>query len=562
MKQKIEEVLVEILEEDDVELEHPTDLDNGDFTTNIALQLASKDGGNPREMAEEIVGKIPEIEGVEKVEVAGPGFINFFLSRDYFSQQLKQLQAGDLLAGNNLLEGQKIYFEYTTQNVLKEFHVGHFMSNTVGRAMANLAQANGAEIKRDSYQGDVGMHIAKAVWGMKHIDEELPAEEAPIKEKNEFLGRAYAHGATAFDENASAKAEIIQINSDIYSQADGENVELYQTARQWSLESFTTTDKRIGNEINVAFYESETAVVGKEMALKALDKGILKESDRAIVFEEDGFIPVVFINSEGFPIYAAKDLGLIVYKRKEWPELTKIFVFSANEQNDYFRVVIHVAEQLFDDLERGSFVHIGHGTLKLPEGKMSSRTGDVLSVDTALDFVKAEAIARMSEREMGDIEKDKVAEMVAQAALRFTILKQKIGKNVVFNINQALSFEGDTGPYLQYTAVRCGSVLNKAIRLNTTPAVGKIGEGDLEVARLLDRFAGTVEKAWIDHAPQMLVKFLLELAQEFNNYYTNNKIIDEEDRAQTEHRLALTLAVQHVLTNGLEIMGISVPERM
>lgn len=554
----------------DVEINIPGDIDNGDFTSNVALQKSKELGKNPRELSREIVDQLGNIEGVKKIEIAGPGFINFYLETSVLIDFVSQIEHSPREAlGNNAFAGEKVMLEYTTQNVLKQFHLGHLMSNTIGLSIANLLEISGAVVARDSYQGDVGMHIAKAVWGMGQLHD--PAvhgdkfeELNRFPDPSEFLGLAYATGANAYDENSEQAEEIKEINRIIYHQEPGEIFDRYLLARKLSLESYKTVYERLGVELDFNIFESETAEPGIEESMKALTKGILVKSDGAVMYQPaqgEKLIPVVFINGEGFPTYAAKDLGLVKVKQELWsPDRT--VVFTASEQNGHFAVVKKVLNELYPELRPDFLTHIGHGYLTLTSGKMSSRGGNVLTADQALEQIKGAVLVKMAERNIIDLEKDRIAEQVAISALRFTILRGGINRDVVFDFDQALSFEGDSGPYLQYSTVRLRSILHKAHADGFKESLGESSSDDIKLLRQLYRLPGVIERSAVELAPQLLVSELLSLAKEANGYYTQNRIINEDDAELTNHRLLIISAVANALEVGLSLLGIQVPIEM
>ncbi|MEX2515268.1 MAG: arginine--tRNA ligase [Candidatus Paceibacterota bacterium] len=563
IKAVLDSLEIEVAEEQ-IELEHPAELSHGDYACNIALRLAGELSTNPRELAEKIVaaleGGLPE--EVTEVTVAGPGFINFHLSSVFFAESVKQIQErGDDFGTSDGSAGRKTIFEYTTQNLLKEFHVGHLMSHVIGNAIANIYQSQGAEVRRDSYQGDVGMHIAKAVWAIMASDDPFPADRETPAQKANYLGGMYAAGDTAFTQNESSREKIEVINEQIYSGKNAEVSEVYKNACQWSLESYQSLYDRLGVQLDWQFFESETAPIGKDIVQQGLDEGIFEENDGAVIYrgdEEAGLHTRVFINSAGIPTYEAKDLGLMQLKYQEYA-YDEAVIFTANEQNEYFKVVLAAAGEAIPDLAEGT-THIGHGMLQLKDGKMSSRTGDVLSAEELLDTVKERAKAKIADRLDTD-GREAVAENIAQAAVRYAILKGDAAKNVAFDTEQALSFEGNSGPYLQYTYARCRSLLEKAAEEGFQPDAGTIWpEETTDIERLLYRFPSVVARAADQYAPHLIATYLHDLARIFNTFYGNTQIVVAAD--ETPYRLALVQTTAQTLKNGLHLLGITAPEEM
>ena len=527
----------------DFTLEHPTELAHGDYALNAALIIAKKVNQNPKEVAAKIAAELENTKSdlISKIEVAGPGFINFYLTPEFFADQIGEIvKAGDEFGKNKTLAGQKIIVEHTDPNPFKEFHIGHLMTNTIGGAVSHLMQWNGAEVKQACYQGDMGLHVAKAIWGMKHS--ELPIETA------HDLGQAYALGANKYEVDEAVKKEIEEINKQVYEGGNQEIDELYVSGRRLSLEYFDGIYKKLGTQFDYFFYESDTGPFGKQVVEDYPE--VFEKSEGAVVFkgEKYGLHTRVFINKLGLPTYEAKELGLSQVKYDIYPYDQSVVV-TGNEINEYFKVLLKAMELVFPKLAAKT-KHLGHGMLRLPTGKMSSRTGDVI---TAEDMV-AEVTKRLPEP----------MEEVAVGAIKFSILKQAIGRDIVFDIDKSISFEGDSGPYLQYTYVRTKSILEKAKELGIKIVEHPVSNNSevSVVEKLVYRLPEVIEKAGKEYAPQQIITYLLELAAAYNNFYANNKIVDADDLAASAHRVAITAATGLALKNGLTVLGIPVPERM
>lgn len=542
-------------------LEHPTDLSLGDYATNAALVAAQALKKNPREVAEEIAKNLRAqgLESVSSISVAGPGFINISLSREFFTHSLERvLKETGNFGRSSYLEGKKIIVEYTDPNPFKEFHIGHLMPNVIGESLARLFEWGGAEVKRASYQGDVGLHVACALWGI--MKGELPNEEASLKTKVEFLGRSYATGATAYKENTDVQSEIREINKKVFERSDSALNKLYDMGRQWSLDYFETLYERLGTKFDFYFFESEAAPRGRELVRQNIHTGIFEESEGAIVFrgEKYGLHTRVFINKDGLPTYEAKELALAFMKQEVFPyDLS--YVVTANEISEYFKVLLAALAQIAPDLAQKT-IHKPHGVLRLPTGKMSSRTGAIVSAEALIGDVADVIRSKMKNEALEKDLKEEIIEDVALGAVKFTLLRQAIGKDIIFDFDKSLSFEGDSGPYLQYTVVRARSVLEKAEQLSLRASTDTPEEDVPTIERLLFRFEEVVEESARNEAPHSLVTYLLELAGAFNTYYAHTKIVG--DTGESSYRIALTEGVATVIANGLSILGIKVPKAM
>ncbi|MBI4033010.1 MAG: arginine--tRNA ligase, partial [Candidatus Blackburnbacteria bacterium] len=435
----------------EVKIEHPGDPANGDFSTNIAMRME----GNPLENAKKLLSGWKKPEYIEKVEVVKPGFINFWLSEATLSKELElALKEGERYPSASLRTSGKrhILIEFAHPNTHKLFHIGHLRNITLGESLACLLESQGDKITRANYQGDVGLHIAKALWGIR----KLKAQSAKVKtldEKIEFLAKAYVAGNKAY-EVGGAKAEMGEINRKLYA-GDEELTRLWKETREWSLEYFDRIYKRVGTKFDRLYFESEVAEPGKKIVLENVGK-VFKKDDGAIIFEGEryGLHNRVFINSVGLPTYEAKDVGLAELQLKEFnPD--KIVHVVGPEQKGYFEVLFKALEEL-DPTFSGKEYHLVYGWVRLKTGKMSSRTGEIVEGETIIDEAK-----RKLKKQYEMI--DEIAEEVAVGAVKYSMLRLSPQSEIVFDIDESIRLDGDSGPYLQYTFARTQSVLKKSV---------------------------------------------------------------------------------------------------
>ena len=590
MKEQIIELIKKVVVEMGVKegetpaftLEHPDIMSHGDFATNIALALSKPLKKSPTEIAKQIVEKLEVLrqaqddENIQKISIAGPGFINFYLSPKYFASGVGEiLDKQETFGQNNILNGQKTIIEYTDPNPFKDFHIGHLMSNTVGEAISRLVAGNGALVKRANYQGDVGLHVAKCIWGVEKLLQDDPIHKKEIfgswfgfGKNPKIWGQAYSLGAAAYEENPEAQKEIIELNKKIYDKSDRTVNKIYQAGRKISLAEFEKIYKILGTKFDFYFFESQVGGAGQALVEKGLAAGYFEKSDGAIIFKGEKYDPSlhtrVLINSQGLPTYETKELGLIFEKNKKFP-FDKTISITGNEINEYYRVMLQAMALTLPDLAKKA-VHIGHGMLRLPTGKMSSRTGKVITGEALLAEIRKNILEKMKERNMSEKEKERVAEIVSIGALKYSILKQEAGKDIIFDFDKSLSFEGDSGPYLQYSYVRAKSILEKAkkegIRAEVSGEVSSMEYLVLgELPKLLIRFPEIVERAGAEYAPHYLATYLTALASTFSTFYANQTVVDKKDK-NSSAKVALVLAFSIVMKSGLNLLGIKVPERM
>mgnify|MGYP001617786883 CR=1 FL=1 len=550
------------IEVGEITLEHPADLEHGDFSTNAALVYAKEAKMKPSKLADKIVEELKDksLKFVERIEIAGAGFINFYLSPRFFASQIAEIiSKGDNFGEGQTLADKKVMVEYTDPNPFKEFHIGHLMSNAIGESIARLFEASGAKVARACWQGDVGLHVAKAIWGMIQTNNKQQTTNNS-KATVQKWGEAYTVGSQKYETDENAKKEINKLNKKIFDRSDTEVNKLYDWGRQVSLEHFEEIYKKLGTKFDHYFFESREGREGEKIVAEFLKKGVFEKSENAVVFrgERFGLHTRVFITSQGLPTYETKELGLNKAKFEKEPDINQSVIVTANEQNDYFKVVLKAMEQIYPEIAAKT-KHLSHGMLRFASGKMSSRTGNVITGESLISTMEDLVLEKIKDREFSPEEKQNIARAVGVGAIKYSILRSATGSDIIYDFEKSISFEGDSGPYLQYTYARALSVLRKT-NLGVGPPfylVARLPSSLLE--RLLYRFPEVVARAAKEFEPHHIATYLIELAGAFNNFYAKNKIIGSEEE---NYRLALTRAVSIVLKNGLWLLGMEAPERM
>ncbi|MBI2577686.1 MAG: arginine--tRNA ligase [Candidatus Wildermuthbacteria bacterium] len=595
IEQLIREAIEELKKEDklgdltigEIPLEHPEKEEHGDYATPIALQLAKQLGKNPREIADLIISKfeIRNLEFLDGIKAEGPGFINFYIAKDYLLSELARVSEERERFGKNLsLKGKKMMVEYAHPNTHKEMHIGHMRTLITGEALARIFSFCGAKVFRANYQGDIGPHVVKAIWGTQKILGErkltfAKVEKLSLIEKAHLLGEGYVRGNQEYEAN---KPEIDALNARLYKK-ERTVMPLYYKTRQWSLKYYDVIYKRFDAKFNKLYFESQVAKLGEQIVLKNIGK-VFEQSEGAIIFdgEKHGLHKRVFITRDGNPTYEGKEMGLAFTQYKDFPFDLNCHVV-ANEQTGYFKVVFKALE-LVSKKFKGKEYHLPMGMVQLVGKKMSSRTGVVITVDGLLDDVKALLLPLIKSEALTKKQVDEIASVGTIAAVKYSVLKNDTRSNVAFDMAKSVSLDGDSGPYLQYTYARCRSILRKAriaknklrIAPNSQPldqardkpfdsTQGKqsaISNEEIAVLRWLYRFPEVVQEAGEKFSPNLVCNFVFELAQRYNYFYNIHSVLQAETEEQKQFRLLLTSATAQTIKNSLNLLGIKAPEKM
>jgi arginyl-tRNA synthetase len=454
--------------------------------------------------------------------------------------------------------------EYTDPNPFKPFHIGHLMTNAIGESIARILEHSGASVSRANYQGDIGLHVAKAIYGL-FKNEELQSKAGDHNLQASNIGKAYVYGADAYETDENAKKEIDEINKRIYEKSNKKINEIYTWGFDVTMEAFEDLYKMLGTKFSYYFLESAMADIGREIVKVNLGT-VFEESDGAIVFKAEKYDPKlhtrVFITSSGLPTYETKELGLTEEKFKTDPEMNLSIVVTANEQMEYMKVV-EKAISLIDNpnYKNRKMLHITHGLMRLASGKMSSRKGNVVTGESLIHDTIALVAEKIKERDWNENEKAEVSETVGVAAIKYSILKQSTGGDIIYDFEKSISFEGDSGPYLQYSYARANSVLEKAQKENIFPDFEKAPSEIFEVEKMLYKFEEIVSRAVSEYEPHYIANYLIEVARSYNSFYGNVVIVNKEDK-NSSYKVALTYAFSFVMKTGLHLLGIEAPRKM
>lgn len=542
----------------EVVLERPANISFGDYSTSIALKLTKILKKNPVQIAEEIVEALPKNDRIEKVEIVKPGFINFSLSESYLFENIKPILQDEIIVEPfHLGKNRKIMIEFAHPNTHKLFHIGHLRNISIGESLVRILEAVGNKVIRSNYQGDVGLHIAKTMWYIKYKTSEQELNEIRKKSLHDrmlFLGKAYAAGQVAYDEDEEAKKKIIEINGSIYKQ-EGDIIPLWKETAKWSFDYFDQIYERVYTHFDRLYPESEFAQRALEICKIAEERGILERSEGALVFKgkKYGLDTRVFINSHGYPTYEGKEVALAEKEFSEFGELDECIHLVTPEQTSFFKVTFKVEELLDENKYKNKQQHLAYEWVKLKDGKMSSRTGNVIEAEWLIDKAKEKIIEKFS------CSSD-IAEKIAIAAVKYSFLKNSVFAQIAFDFEESISLEGNSGPYILYTYARTQSILKKD-SFKVTSVIQVETEEEKILLRKLNQYSAIVHDSAQNFAPNIIANYLFDLAQSFNLFYQKHQILKaDEDTKQL--RLALTQATATVLKNGLDLLGIETVEKI
>lgn len=551
------------------QIEHPVDEVHGDYSSNIALVAAKILKKNPFDLAQEIASSVQRLasSSIGKVEAVKPGFINFWLSKEYLVNNLQEVLNKKKYGSKPRDLSKKVVVEYSSPNIAKPFTVGHLRSTIIGDAISNLLEANGWKVYRDNHLGDWGTQFGKQIYAIKKWgnEEKISKSENPVKE----LVALYVKFHEEAEKDPSLEEEG-RVWFKKLENGDAEAKRLWRKCVDWSLKEFQRIYEALGIEFTEnnglgygeSFFEDRMGSVIKELR----EKKLLTESEGAklVFFEKDKFPPLMMLKQDGATLYATRDLATDKFRLEKYGKDIVVINEVGTEQSLYFRQLFEI-EKILGWYKEGQRVHVRHGLYRFKDQKMSTRKGNTIWLEDLLREARKRALTLSSEKD------SKIAEKVAIGAIKWNDLKRSSNQDIVFDWDEILNMEGNSGPYLQYAFARTQSVLAKITRdkkketnskADISFAGGRLAKLEMEelaLLRVLSRFTDVVEEAGEKFAPNVLCNYLFDLAQKFNLFYQKLKIIGSENQ---DFRLALTQGVGQVIKDGLHLLGIQAPEKM
>jgi len=567
-KQEIAKKISEVTKINEKELvtyiEIPKDTKMGDYAF-PCFRLAKELKKAPNVIAQELKEKL-DITGtdIEVAEVAG-GYLNFtILTLEIIKVTLEEINNQKENYGkSNLGNNKTIIVEYSSPNIAKPFHIGHLRNTLIGRALYNMYKYLGYNTIGINHLGDYGTQFGKMIEGYKRWGNEYNIEEKPIEELTKIYVR--------INELCNNDEEVLQMCRDNFKnleQGDKYCVELWEKFREVSLKEFyriyDLLDIKFDSLNGEAFYQDKTDEV-----IDILEKtGKLVESEGAkiIDLEEQKMPPCIICKSNGSTIYATRDLAAILYRARTY-NFDKCLYVVAYEQNLHFKQLFEVSKLLgISEKCQVGLEHVSYGMVHLKDGKMSTREGKVIKVDDLLKeaITRVKQIIEEKNPDFTEEEKQEIAKKVGIGAIIFNDLSGSRIKDEIFDWGTMLNFNGETGPYIQYTYVRTNSILKKVKQIPNIEEIDfdeLLGKEEKNIIKLIYSFTNTIEQAILKNEPSILARYLIDLSKAFSSFYNENKIIVEETKTQNA-RIYLTYATNIVLKNGAKILGINMPEKM
>lgn len=504
------------------------------------------------------------------ISASGP-YLNIRLNIPELVEEVRRAvqDEGDEYGRNEGMSGRKVMIEFSCPNTNKPLHLGHLRNDSIGESVSRIVKANGADVKKVNLINDRGIHICKSMLAYQKFGDGKSPESEGIK-SDHFVGDYYVKFDSWAKEDPQAEPQARQMLQ-AWENGDPEVNELWKRMNRWAIEGVETTYEKTGISFDKIYYESQTYRSGRDEVLKGLERGIFYKEEDGSVWVDLSDIKLdkkVLLRSDGTSLYLTQDIGTAIQRHKDWPFNQLIYVV-ASEQKYHFKVLFHVLRRLgFDWAE--NLYHLSYGMVNLPEGKMKSREGTVVDADDLFEELKRMAAQEIREKDriehVGDV--DEAAAAVAQAALNYYLLQVSPAKDMIFDPKESISFNGNTGPYLQYMGARISSMLRKFDDRREEFSDGRFDPSLLTVTeerqlvKLIAEYPEIVKKAGEELNPNLITMFLYELSRTFSKYYHDHPILHNENPNLVVSRIELSKMILQVLKNAYFLVGIPFLERM
>ncbi len=555
------------MKKDEIEmlLEQPPTPDFGDLAF-PCFKLAALLGKSPEVIAAELAVKVRLPQGVEKAE-AKAAYLNFFVEKESVARQALEciLKEKERYGASKSGKGKRVMVEYSSPNTNKPLHIGHLRNDSVGMALANIFEASGATVLKANLVNDRGIHICKSMLAFKLFGKGDSPKKSRLK-PDHFVGKYYVlYNRKAGEDPSLEKQAYALLNK--WEKKDKGTMALWKKMNKWVLQGFRETYSEFGSSFDKWFFESQFYYKAKPLIEEGRKRGVFSRNDEGALLarlEKYGLPDKTVLRSDGTAIYITNDLALTKHKFEKF-RLDESLWVVASEQNLYFRQLFKIFELLGFGWAK-KCRHLSYGMVCLPEGKLKSREGRTVDADDLISEMKGLAEEEILKRDKKIPKKQlqKRAKAIALAAIKFHMLRISIQKDLLFDPEESISFEGETGPYLQYTYARAKSIIRKAKRISLQRLhFNRLVSGEeKQLVKLLSDFPAIVQKSIAVLSPHVLCRFLIETAEAFNTFYHKNPVLQAESVELRKERLALVQATAQVLRNGLQLLNIEAIERM
>ena len=573
-------------EENQIQIQNTRKDQEGDITLVVFpfLRYSKKSGEETgKEIGEYIVKRVKEVESFNVVK----GFLNLEISKDYWLKNLVSTYNDEnygIIASCE--ESKSVMIEYSSPNTNKPLHLGHIRNNLLGFSISEILKANGNKVIKTNIVNDRGIHICKSMYAWQKWGNGKTPENSGIK-GDHLVGEFYVEFDRHYKaeiaelmqqgfskEEAESKAPSIIAARDLllkWEANDDDTVSLWRKMNQWVYDGFDITYKKLGVDFDKIYYESETYLVGKDEVLRGVkEKLFYQKEDNSVWADltENGLDQKLLLRSDGTSVYITQDIGTAKLRYNDF-EIDKMVYVVGNEQNYHFQILAVLLDKLGFTWGKDLY-HFSYGMVELPSGKMKSREGTVVDADDLVDEMIQ--VARDMSVELGKLEslsKDEAEDtfrMIALGALKYFILKVDPRKNMMFNPTESIDFNGNTGPFIQYTYARIKSVLRKAkennIAIDKNVGIYSLSSKEKDLLKRITLFPGIVKEAGDYFSPAIIANYCYELVKEFNQFYHEHSILSEPNKDQLNFRLMLSATVAEIVKKGMKLLGIEMPERM
>ena len=553
----------------------------GDITV-VVFPMLRVVKGNPVQIGQSIGDfLVANVEEVIRFNVV-KGFLNVVFSDSYFLNFFKETSDYSKF-GKVTGEEETIMVEYSSPNTNKPLHLGHIRNILLGYSVAEILKASGKKAYKTQIVNDRGIHICKSMLAWKTYGNNVTPEISCLK-GDKLVGNYYVK----FDQEY--KKEIAQLLTEGYSEKeaklkapslikaqemlikweaeDEETVSLWKTMNGWVYEGFDKTYASLGVDFDMLYYESNTYLLGKEVITEGLSKGVFFQKEDGSIWcdlTDDGLDEKIVQRSDGTAVYMTQDIGTAIQRVKDYPEITGMIYTVGNEQDYHFKVLFLILKKLGYQWAENLF-HLSYGMVDLPSGKMKSREGTVVDADDLISDM-AQTAKKISE-ELGKIddfseeEKEGLYKTIGLGALKYYILKVKPKKRILFNPEESVDFQGNTGPFIQYTYARIQSILRKAGAQTEVSNLLELHPKEKELVKQLQLFPEAIQQAGVQYSPALIANYTYELVKSFNSFYQNVSILGADNNEEKSFRIQLSKAVSDVIKTAFNLLGIEVPERM